>query len=62
MARILTIIFNFLLKSRMIQASIAFLIVVSALSLGSAIILQAKSGKCFTGIFGEIKHIVSEVK
>ena len=62
MINALKLILDFFLKSKLIQGSIAVAIIIGALSLGAAIILQAKSGKCFTGIFAEVEKVIDEVK
>lgn len=62
MLNALKLILDFFLKSKLIQGSIAVAIIIAALSLGAAIILQVKSGKCFTGIFAEVAQVISDVK
>lgn len=62
MINALKLILDFFLKSKLIQGSIAVAIIIGALSLGAAIILQAQSGKCFNDIFGAAKHLIEVVK
>jgi hypothetical protein len=62
MTSALKLILDFLLKSQIIQVSIAICLIILAISFGGSLYLQAKTGRCFTGIFGEIKQIINEVK
>ena len=62
MINALTLTLEFLRVSKIIQISIAICLIILAISFGGALYLQAKSGRCFTGIFGEIKQVINEVK
>lgn len=62
MLNALKLILDFFLKSKITLGAFAVCLIILAASFGSAIILQAKSGKCFTGIFAEVKQIISEVE
>lgn len=58
----LKLILDFLLKSQIIQVSLSICLIILAISFGGALYLQAKAGRCFGGIFSEIKQVINEVK
>jgi hypothetical protein len=62
MINALTLTLEFLRVSKIIQISIAICLIILAISFGGSLYLQAKTGRCFTGIFGEIKQVINEVK
>lgn len=49
-------------NSKIIQISIAIGIVVLSLSFGASLLMQVKSGKCFTNVLREIKQIINEAR
>jgi|GEM_PF-5191592 len=62
MLNALKLILDFLLKSKIIQISIAAAVIILSLSFGLSLYSQAKSGKCFGDIFSVAKEIISEVR
>ena len=62
MINALTLTLEFLRVSKIIQISIAICLIILAISFGGSLYLQAKAGRCFGGIFSEIKQVIKEVK